>query len=135
ALEFFAGEGLSWGRVPDRAITYALSGRTDDARRELARLSQRPEDEYLPPIHFVKIHAALGDYDAALEWADRVIEQRVNVGFIATEPSWRDSGKAPRLIQRLEQIGMGPLLASRRFIEERLEGLPLARPAHLTRAV
>jgi DNA-binding winged helix-turn-helix (wHTH) protein/predicted Zn-dependent protease len=113
ALALFDGEGMSWGRVPDRAIAYALSGRTDDARRELARLSQRPDGDYLPPIHFVTIHAALGEYDAALEWADRVIEERVNIGFLVFEPMLAGLRKDPRLIQRLEQTKFGPLLASR----------------------
>jgi tetratricopeptide (TPR) repeat protein len=128
ALAFFDGGGLSRGRAPDRAIAYALSGRTDDARRELARLSQRTDDEFLPPIHFVGIHTALGDYDAALEWVDRVIEQRVNVGFIAFEPILHGLRKDPRVIQRLERIGFGPLLASRRSIEDRLADLPIYQP-------
>jgi len=134
ALELFEGDGAGWGRAPDRAIAYAFSGRTSDARRELARLSQRPEDEFLPPIHFASIHAALGDYDAALEWVDRVIEQRVNVGFIAFEPILRGLRKDPRVIQRLERIGFGPLLAGRRSIEDRLADLPTGRPAALHQA-
>jgi DNA-binding winged helix-turn-helix (wHTH) protein len=128
ALKFFDGDGAGWGRTPDRAIAYAFSGWIDDARRELERLSQRPEHEFVPPIHFVKIHAALGDYDAALEWVDRVIEQRVNVGFIAFEPILHGLRKDPRVIQRLERIGFGPLLASRRSIEDRLATLPIYQP-------
>jgi tetratricopeptide (TPR) repeat protein len=114
AFELFDGrDGVAQGRVPDLAITYALSGQTANARRELARLSQRPEGEYLPPIHFVTIHAALGDHDAALEWVDRVIEERVNTGFLFIEPLLNDLRKNPCLIQRLERTGLGPLLAGR----------------------
>lgn len=113
ALELFDGDGMSWGRAPDRAIAYALSGRTSDARRELVRLSQRPDGEYLPPIHFVTIHAALGDHDAALDWVDRVIEERANIGFLVCEPLLRGLRKDSRVIERLAQTGLGPLLAGR----------------------
>jgi DNA-binding winged helix-turn-helix (wHTH) protein/Tfp pilus assembly protein PilF len=129
ALELFERHnGMARGRIPDLAIACALSGRIEDAGRELARMTQRPEGEYISPIHFVMIHAALGDYDTALGWVDRVIEERVNTGFIAFEPLLRGLRKDPRVIQRLERIGMGPLLAGRQSIEERLAGLPI--PAH-----
>jgi DNA-binding winged helix-turn-helix (wHTH) protein/Flp pilus assembly protein TadD len=102
------------GRLPDLAIAYALSGRRDDARRELDRLSQRPEGEYVPPIHFATIHAALDDRDRALDWIDRVIQERVNAPVLATEPLLRNLRGDPRFVQRLEKTGLGALLASSR---------------------
>jgi DNA-binding winged helix-turn-helix (wHTH) protein/Tfp pilus assembly protein PilF len=126
ALELFdRHDGVMWGRISDLAVAYALSGRISDAQRELARLSQRPEDEYVRPIHFVSVHAALGDHDAALDWVDRVIEQRVNVGFIAIDPLLRDLRKDPRVVQRLERIGLGPFLAARQSIDAQLTNLPV----------
>ncbi|HWU56849.1 MAG TPA: winged helix-turn-helix domain-containing protein [Rhizomicrobium sp.] len=114
ALELFERrDGVARGRIPDLAIAYALSGRIDDARRELARFSQRPEGEYIPPIHFVTIHAALGDHDAALDWVDRVIEERVNIGFLVWEPLLAGLREDPRVIQRLARTGLGPLLGNR----------------------
>jgi|GEM_PF-5989383 len=108
ALDVFkGGEG---GRLPDLAIAYAMSGRRDDARRELDRLSQRPEGEYVPPIHFAIIHAALGDHDAALDWIDRVIEERANAMILATEPLLRNLRGDARFVQRLEQIGFGAIV-------------------------
>jgi tetratricopeptide (TPR) repeat protein len=109
AVEVFKGGG--GGRLPDLAIAYALSGRRDDARRELDRLSQQPEGAYVPPIHFVTIHAALGDHDAALDWVDRVIEDRVNTGFSSLKPLLNGLRKDSRLIQRFERTGLSPLLA------------------------
>ena len=136
ALELFERHnGMARGRIPDLAIACALSGRIEDAGRELARMTQRPEGEYISPIHFVMIHAALGDYDAALEWVDRVIEERVNTGFIAFEPLLRGLRKDPRVIERLERIGLGPVLVGRQSIEERLEALPIARLPRLIQAI
>jgi serine/threonine-protein kinase len=108
AVEVFKGGG--GGRLPDLAIAYALSGRRDDARRELDRLSQQPEGAYVPPIHFLTIHAALGDYDAALDWVDRVIEDRVNTGFLVFEPLLNGLRKDSRFAQRVERTGLGALL-------------------------
>jgi len=136
ALELFERHnGMARGRIPDLAIACALSGRIEDAGRELARMTQRPEGEYISPIHFVMIHAALGDYDTALEWVDRVIEERVNTGFIAFEPLLRGLRKDPRVIERLERIGLGPVLVGRQSIEERLEALPIARLPRLIQAI
>ena len=104
ALETF--KGGQGGRLPDLAIAYAMCGRRDDARRELDRLSQRPEDEYVPPIHFATIHAALGDHDAALDWIDRVIEERANAMILATEPLLRNLRGDARFVRRLEQTGL-----------------------------
>ena len=115
ALEHFEPHnGVCRGRIPDLAIAYAMAGRPDDARRELARLAQRPEGEYVPPIHFATIHAALGDHDAALDWIDRVIAERANAMVLATEPILRNLRGDPRFVQRLEQIGLGAILAGGR---------------------
>ena len=102
-------DGVAQGRIPDLAIAYAMAGRTDDARRELARLSQRPEGEYIPPIHFATIHAVLGDHDTALKWIDRVIEERANARVLPWEPLLRGLHKDPRFTERLERNGLRPV--------------------------
>jgi tetratricopeptide (TPR) repeat protein len=114
ALKYFEGDGgARRGRVPDLALAYALAGRPDDARRELARLAQRPEGEYIAPLHFVMIHTALGNHDAALEWVEQVIEERANAGHLVIEPLLRNLRGDPRFVQRLKQIGLGVLLDGR----------------------
>lgn len=111
ALEYFDGDnGVHRGRVSDMALTYAMAGRRDDACRELARLAQRPEAEYIPPLHFVTVHTALGDHDAALEWVERVIEERANTAHLISEPLLRNLRGDPRFVRRLEQTGLGALL-------------------------
>jgi len=115
ALEYFEGrDGVRPGRVSDLAIAYAMAGRRDDARRELARLAQRPEGEYVPPLHFVMIHAALGNHDVALEWVEQVIEERANAPHLIIEPLLSNLRGDPRFVQRFEQTGLGAVLVGGR---------------------
>ena len=129
ALEYFEGnDGVRRGRVSDPALAYAMTGRRDDAQRELTRLAQRAESEYVPPLHFVLIHTALGNHNAALEWVEQVIEERANAMHLILEPLLHRLHGDHRFVQRLERIGLGPLLASRRFMEARLMDLPVVPP-------
>jgi DNA-binding winged helix-turn-helix (wHTH) protein/Tfp pilus assembly protein PilF len=115
ALEYFEGsDGVRRGRIPDLALAYAMAGRRDDARRELARLTQRPEAEYIPPLHFVMVHTALGNHDAALEWVERVIEERANATHLIVEPLLRNLRGDLRFVQRFEQTGLGAVLVGYR---------------------
>jgi hypothetical protein len=60
------------------------------------------------------VHTALGNHDAALEWVERVIEERANTTHLIVEPLLLNLRGDPRFVQRFEQIGLGAVLVGYR---------------------
>ena len=57
-------------------LSLARAGKTSEARALLQRLDAIAAKAYVPPTSHVWIHAGLGEYDEALKWIDRAIEDR-----------------------------------------------------------
>jgi len=55
---------------------YAMSGRKDEARREIAALSAQSDSRHVSPVSFALIYAGLGDKEKALDYLDEAIEIR-----------------------------------------------------------
>jgi non-specific serine/threonine protein kinase len=53
---------------------YAAAGREADADAVLAELTERSTHEYIAPIYFLDVHAALGRRDEASLWLERAID-------------------------------------------------------------
>ena len=66
------------GRFPINVLgeVYAMAGRTEDARRILEQQEARAQQTYVSANGIAGLHAHLGDNDAAIEWAQKAIEQR-----------------------------------------------------------
>jgi tetratricopeptide (TPR) repeat protein len=52
----------------------AVAGEVEEARRSLDALTDLSRSRYIPPYQFAKIHAGLGEIDAAFHWLDKAIE-------------------------------------------------------------
>jgi tetratricopeptide (TPR) repeat protein len=55
---------------------YAMSGRQDEARREIAALGEQSDAHFVSPVSFAAIYAGLGDKDKAFGHLDRAVEVR-----------------------------------------------------------
>ena len=87
---------------------YALLGRLDEARAQLARLEAMGRQGYGVGYDLAVIHAALGDRDAALaaiERAEGDLSQMV--GFLNSEPALDPIRDDPRFRAVSRRLGLG----------------------------
>ena len=86
---------------------YAMSGRRDEAQREIGILKTRSESTYVSPMSFAAIYAGLGDDNQALFYLERAVEARdtsLPVHLLSTEfDKLRDH---PRLQDLRGRIGL-----------------------------
>ena len=79
----------------------AAAGRTDDARRELARLLERARTEYVPPGAVAIVYAKLGDTVNQDVWLIRAYEERSNaLAYLLADTArlWRTDATVRKLI-------------------------------------
>jgi len=55
---------------------YGMSGRTAEARKVLAELTERSEREYVRSMYFVLVYLGLDEFDQAFAWLDKAYEER-----------------------------------------------------------
>jgi hypothetical protein len=53
----------------------ARTGQEAEARSILADLDARAATEYISPVAFATIFIGLGEYDRALDWAEKAVEE------------------------------------------------------------
>jgi TolB-like protein/Tfp pilus assembly protein PilF len=98
-----AGEGFS--SMALLAHAYGRSGRTSEARRIIAGLTERANDEYVSGYDVAIAHLGLGNKEEALLWLERAYGERDELGKLARAPFWWDPLRSePRfqdLIRRL----------------------------------
>lgn len=105
--EFEHPLNLQHGNPSDLPMAYALSGRTGEARAALAKLQRQANSEHVPPLEFARIHAALGEHDAALDCIEQAIEQRYNTAMIiAVDPAFDGLRQYPRFGAMLDRLGL-----------------------------
>ena len=105
-MEDYRGPGPGVLTTPGWA--YALAGRVDDARGQLARLEALGRQGYGVGYDLAVIHAALGERDAALaaiERAEGDLSQMV--GFLNSEPAFDSIRDDPRFRAVSRRLGLG----------------------------
>jgi tetratricopeptide (TPR) repeat protein len=86
---------------------YAMSGRREEALREIAILKERSESHYVSPVSFAAIYSGLGEYDEALRYLDRAVETRdtsLHLRLLSTE--FDNLRSHPRFMELRSQIGL-----------------------------
>ncbi|MFL5618464.1 MAG: protein kinase domain-containing protein [Gemmatimonadaceae bacterium] len=91
---------------PDAILTYGLgvTGHTQEARSRVERMETLARGSYVRPIDLVVAHLGLGDTARALDWMQRVPDDRGSMFFLITEPLFdpiRDSPRYQRVLARL----------------------------------
>ena len=94
-----------------RARMEALSGNRAAAEAALRMLQDVATRKYVPPYNIAMIYAGLGDWDSALDWLEKGLEERdVRLVFLKVEPRWnplRDQRRFRNLLQRLQLENTG----------------------------
>ena len=98
--------GSSMLRQSSLGHAYAVAGRTDRARRVLAKLQETSARSYVPAYWFAVVHAGLGNRDEALHHLERAYQERSTVlAYVLIDPrlaSLRNDPRFVALTRRLE---------------------------------
>jgi TolB-like protein/Flp pilus assembly protein TadD len=89
---------------------YAKAGLTADFQRILQELGTRAQKEYVPPILFAGLYAAIGERDSAFAWLDRAVEERsAFIADLPVHPWWDPLREDPRFRALLVRVGLAEL--------------------------
>lgn len=100
---------------PDSAMTsnavvgavYAWAGRRKHARTILENLAERARREYVHPMDFALLYAALGDRNQAFHWLERAYEERSFLLIWINVATWYDGIRDdPRFAALVRNIGL-----------------------------
>jgi serine/threonine-protein kinase len=83
----------------------ARRGRMDDACAILKEIRDRARSHYVSPVALTKLHAALGDADAAFQWLDQAHRERRGwLAYLKVEPALDPLRADPRFTGLLERM-------------------------------
>lgn len=86
---------------------YGRSGQTDNAKKEIAKLTKQYGDSH--PLKLARIFASIGETESALTCLDRAIDQHdVDLIGLNSDPRWSDISSEPRFVKAVETIGLRP---------------------------
>jgi len=94
--------------IANIASAHALSGKTAEARQELARLENTAKQHYVPAIYIAALYLALGDNDHGMTWTQKAYEERSDyMVYLKTEPAFDRLRPDPRFQHLLQLIASG----------------------------
>jgi TolB-like protein len=86
---------------------YAVSGKPDQARRELERLLHPANDDYIPPSTVASIYAALGEKEQAFDWLVRALKAHdTSLVFLRVDPRYTNLHSDPRFAEFVKRAGL-----------------------------
>jgi len=109
ALAAFAHARLSYRDSAEIAsligYTYAVSGRTAEARQVLEELHRLSRRRYISPYHMAMVYAGLGARDETFQWLDKAYDDREGrltiLRFAPEFAALRSDPRFKRLLQRM----------------------------------
>ncbi len=91
---------------------YGRWGRTEDAERQLTRLTELSATTYVPALSVAMVQIGMGNVDAAFEWLNRAIDERYGaLVWVGLEPLYDPLRSDPRfqdLLRRMEFPNLAP---------------------------
>ena len=93
--------------LTDLGYTYAIAGRTLEARAVLDRLAVLAETSYVSPYNSATIHMGLGDIDEAFAWLEKAFEGRSrSMAWLMVAPEYDGARSDPRFKSLVRRIGL-----------------------------
>jgi len=87
--------------------TYARMGEKKKAKDILQQLQELSQRKYVPPMHFARVYASLGNRDQAFESLEQGYQGRdYNLPFLHVDPSFEDLRSDPRFSVLVRRIGV-----------------------------
>jgi len=84
---------------------YGRAGRTDKARKVLAKLEALSRDTYVDPSFVAVVYVGLGDKDSAFEWLEAALAARTTrVMGLKVDPAWQEIRDDPRWAELIGRI-------------------------------
>ena len=85
---------------------YAVSGKRDEARKILSKLTELSKDTYVDPYFMAEIHTALGERDQAFTDLENAYNQRSSwMVWLKVEPKFDSLRSDPRFQELLGRVG------------------------------
>jgi TolB-like protein/DNA-binding winged helix-turn-helix (wHTH) protein/Tfp pilus assembly protein PilF len=79
------------------ARTYAVSGKTTEARNLLDQLMQQAKKQYVSPFYVAVVYAGLGENDKAMDWLEKAYRDHSNaIVFLKVDPQLDTLRSNPR---------------------------------------
>lgn len=99
--------GHGHGVVGELGYTYALAGRTDDARAQLHKLEAMAREGRDSAFSIALIHYGFGERAQTFEWLGKAYAERdFRMILLRIDPIWDDLRTEPRFTELLETIGL-----------------------------
>jgi TolB-like protein/class 3 adenylate cyclase/Flp pilus assembly protein TadD len=87
--------------------SYAVSGRTGEARKVLDDLMRFSQQGYDVQLEVAAVYCGLGDREQAFTWLDQGVEARVPTIYdLKTTPVWDNLRSEPKFIELLKKVGL-----------------------------
>jgi serine/threonine protein kinase/tetratricopeptide (TPR) repeat protein len=88
---------------------YAKGGKRAEAQKVLDELTAQAPGRFAFALPIARIHAALGDYDAAFDWLRKSCDERDSqIVWVKVDPTLDDLRSDPRFTQILKDMGLPP---------------------------
>jgi adenylate cyclase len=95
--------------MPGLAVTYAMAGRTSEARQILNQFIEQARTKYFAGDAIATIYVALGERDEAFRWLERAADEHsAPMEGLARRPEFRPLHSDPRFVGLLRRIGLDP---------------------------
>jgi hypothetical protein len=94
--------------------TYALAGRTEEARKILSNLRRRYEEGHARAMDVSSVYVGLGDREQAFQWLEKACERREYLVLLKVGPGLDPLRSDPRFDQLLRKVGLLPTAAASR---------------------
>jgi tetratricopeptide (TPR) repeat protein len=93
--------------VAARGYVNGISGRTAEAREDLANLRSQAQFRFVTAYGVALIHAGLGETDLAFAWLDKAFAERSHwLVWLRLDPRWDPIRADPRFEQLLSRVGL-----------------------------
>ena len=91
--------------VTARGFTYAMAGRTDEARAVLREMDALSKHRFVTSYGMALVHAGLCQKDDAFDWLDKAFEERSHwLVWLRLDPRWLNLRDDPRFAALIERI-------------------------------